>query len=537
MIVLAYLAGMWVDVMEIDATQYATMGRDMMRSGDFFHLFDRGRDYLDKPPLTFWMTALSFKLLGVSTIAYKLPSVLFSFMAIYGTQRLGSLLYNHRTGILAGVILGSTQAFFLMNNDVKTDMYMIGPMVMGLWQLVRWTRGERAWHLVWGAMFLGIGLLAKGPVALIAPGLAIGADMLLRRDWVPLLRWQWLLVIPIALLVTTPFLIGQYQQYGMKGVNFFLWTQSFGRVTGQSEWANDATAFFFVHSFAWSFLPWTALFLCALSQELIRIVRKGFFLPKSTEGVSVAGFLLVFTALCFSRFKLPHYIFVTYPFAAILTAAFWMDANENPLLRRWKKSLLGIHVVSGLLAALVVGVLVFWAFPAPPLWPKVLLCVFMLAIFVDYLLTKQDWVRFLWPTALCFATCNLALNIWVYPAIVSYQSTAQAGKYIRGLDEQPQIHAFLVSGRALDFYAPAVTQPIYNLADFQALLERQSVYVYTHKEGLAMVSERGMRFEMVQAYPHFPPNKLTLRFLNPETRPDVVKERYLLRLPQQTLEP
>ncbi|HEX2899903.1 MAG TPA: glycosyltransferase family 39 protein, partial [Bacteroidia bacterium] len=368
-LLLAYIAGMWIDVMEIDAAQYAAMGRDMMRSGDYLHLYDHGHGYLDKPPLVFWMSALSFKLFGVSNWAYKLPSVLFSLMAVLGTERLGSLLHNRRTGALAGLILASTQAFFLMNNDVKTDMYLIGPMTIGLWLLVRWSRGGKFWHFLLGSAFLGLGLLAKGPLALIAPVFAIGGDILLRRDWAALFRWQWLLVIPVALAVTTPFLIGQHQQYGPDGILFFLWTQSFGRVTGQSEWTNDATAFFFVHSFAWSFLPWTALFLRALAQACIQVVRARLALPKTAEGIALAGFLLVFTALCFSKFKLPHYIFVTYPFAAILTASFWVDAAENPRLQAWRKFYLILHRVLWFLAVALVGLMAFGAFPGTPLFP------------------------------------------------------------------------------------------------------------------------------------------------------------------------
>ena len=47
---------MFVDIMEVDAGQYASMSLEMLKSGDYLHLVDRGQDYLDKPPLIFWMS-------------------------------------------------------------------------------------------------------------------------------------------------------------------------------------------------------------------------------------------------------------------------------------------------------------------------------------------------------------------------------------------------------------------------------------------------------------------------------------------------
>jgi 4-amino-4-deoxy-L-arabinose transferase-like glycosyltransferase len=535
LILAAYAAGMWLDVMEIDAAQYASMGRNMMRSGDYLHLYDHRHGYLDKPPLVFWMSALSFKLFGVSNWAYKLPSVLFSLLAIYGTQRLGSLLHTRAIGALAGLILASTQAFFLMNNDVKTDMYLIGPMMMGIWLLAEWARGGRLRMLLLGSIFLGVGMLAKGPLALIAPVMAIGSDVLLRRDWAMLRKWGWLLVIPIALLVTTPFLIGQYQQYGTHGIRFFLWTQSFGRVTGQSEWSNNATAFFFVHSFAWSFLPWTAIFLRGLVHQCSLIVRSGLILPKRSEGISIAGFLLVFVALCFSKFKLPHYIFVTYPFAAILTASFLVELRENLQLQAWAKALLILQRSFWFLAVALVSLLAFWAFPENGLFLKIAFLLVATVISVDMFRNKEPWVRWLWPTALGFAMCNLMLNLHLYPAVLQYQSSAQAGKYMSALDPPTPIFAFTVSGRALDFYAPSNALPVPNPRAFKPMLHKSDLIVYTNDDGLKKIQQRKIQFEVLKTFPHNPPTRMSLMFLNPATRAQVVKARYLLHMPRQRL--
>ena len=58
-LVVVVLAGLGLDLMEVDAAQYAAMTQEMMHRGDLLHLVFRGADYLDKPPLLFWSAAAS----------------------------------------------------------------------------------------------------------------------------------------------------------------------------------------------------------------------------------------------------------------------------------------------------------------------------------------------------------------------------------------------------------------------------------------------------------------------------------------------
>ena len=54
-----YIIGWNIDIMDVDATQYATIAREMLNRNDFLQVFDRGEAYLDKPPLVFWCMANS----------------------------------------------------------------------------------------------------------------------------------------------------------------------------------------------------------------------------------------------------------------------------------------------------------------------------------------------------------------------------------------------------------------------------------------------------------------------------------------------
>src|SRR5690349_65345 len=56
-----------------DATLYASIAAAMVRTGDYVGLYAWGQDWLDKPHLPFWLTAISFRLFGITPWAYRLP--------------------------------------------------------------------------------------------------------------------------------------------------------------------------------------------------------------------------------------------------------------------------------------------------------------------------------------------------------------------------------------------------------------------------------------------------------------------------------
>jgi 4-amino-4-deoxy-L-arabinose transferase-like glycosyltransferase len=520
-IALATLAGMFLDIQEIDATQYACMAREMLDSGSFFQLFDGTKPYLDKPPLTFWCTAFSYFLFGVSNFAFRLPSVLFGLWAIYSTYRLARLLHGSLIAHLSAVVLASCQALFLMNNDVKTDMYLLGPLMFAVWKIVEWARGGSWREIALAAGGVGLAMLAKGPIALVIPSAVLMADLVWRKNLRRLVDPTWLLGVPVLVLVLLPFCWGQYHQYGAEGVRFFLWTQSFGRITGESEWTNDASAFFFVHTFAWAFLPWTPVFIWALFNKV-----RGFWRAprEGNEITPLFGFVFVFAALSLSRFKLPHYIFIVAPFAAILVSEMIVISIPRTLLR--------VHQTFLVLMSILAVSLTLGTFPDAPIAWKLLGVTALLASAWVGMRESKSAHSLVLSGAAIMASINLMLNLVFYPGLLSYQSTAQAGKYLaEKAVPASQIYAYRVSGRAYNFYSGFVANPIPAPEKAPDIVKKSNVWVYTDMEGVEdLASNRELSILDMKSFPHFRVNRITLPFLNPSLRPGVTSTRYLLHL-------
>jgi 4-amino-4-deoxy-L-arabinose transferase-like glycosyltransferase len=202
---IAYVLGLFVPLMDNDAGHHANIALHIYQNSDFVNLIDRGgKDYLDKPHLLFWLSAISYYIFGVTAWAYKLPSVLFSIAAIWATYKLGKRLYDNETGKLAALILGSAQAFILACMDVRMDALLSSCIILATWQLVESVTEKKWFNIILSALFMALGFSTKGLVGIIMPGIAIFFYLLYKRDFKQLFHWKWILTGLLTALFMLP---------------------------------------------------------------------------------------------------------------------------------------------------------------------------------------------------------------------------------------------------------------------------------------------------------------------------------------------
>ncbi|MEO6759667.1 MAG: glycosyltransferase family 39 protein, partial [Saprospiraceae bacterium] len=260
--------GLFLDVMDVDASQYASIAMEMGQNGSWLQVLHRGADYLDKPPLLFWTSAASMLWFGLQNWSYKLPSLLGALAGVYAVYRFSKIFYTEQTARHAAFILASSIGLLVICNDVRTDTLLLGMTACAVWQLAEFLQFNQLKNLFWGALYVGLAMLAKGPIGLVLPAFAVGSQLLLRRDWRRLFDLRWLLGLLVVALVLSPMAWGLYQQFDLhpekelngrtsvSGLWFFFWEQSFGRITGGNVWKNDTSGFYFLHVYLWAFLPW-----------------------------------------------------------------------------------------------------------------------------------------------------------------------------------------------------------------------------------------------------------------------------------------
>jgi 4-amino-4-deoxy-L-arabinose transferase-like glycosyltransferase len=555
--------------MQIDAAQYATMSWEMLTTHNFLKLYCLGQDYLDKPPLIFWLSSLSFSVLGVNNFAYKLPSFFFALLAIFSTYRLTKTYYDEKTARMAAIMLATSQAMFLITNDVRTDTLLMGAVIFSIWQWAEFFEAGKLHNLLLGSLGVALALLAKGPIGLVATGAALLPHLVLKGKWKKIFDLRLVIGIFVIAALLTPMCMGLYQQFGMKGLKFYFWTQSFGRITGESEWNNHPDTFFLLHTTAWAFLPWSLFLLLGWIGSIIGLIRKKFKVSGGEEIISVSGFTLVLIMLSLSKYQLPHYIFVVYPLAAIMAAKGFLEMAKWPKARPW---LTGLQVIM-LVALAAVSMLLQYAFKG---WEIVsiicLIILFPLSVWVaskaeggiktPYIITRYIFYRFkrfyhrifggksemqltiafgldviykklFFTSALVYIAFNFLLSAFYFPTILKYQPQSDFGSYVR--EHHCNFLCYhVVVDFALVFYAQQIPQSVWSKEDFKKVLnEKGDLLVYGSSMAVRALDEEHIRYKIIEQREAYGVSILTLDFLNPATRSSVCDKVYLLEVKQQ----
>ncbi len=352
--------------MDSDSAHHANIALHMYLTGDYVSLVDHAGDYLDKPHLHFWLCAFSYKIFGVTGFAYKLPSFLFTILGVYSTYRLGKALYDKEVGKLAALIIASSFAFILSNNDVRMDAILTSSIAFATWQLVEFIQQKKILNIAGAALGLALGFCTKGHIAVFVPAVAALFYILYRKEWKLFLNGKWLLLLVLFGLLISPVLYCYYIQYNLhpekmvrgkdhiNGVKFILFNQSIERFTGQMGNDGKHDYFFFFHSFLWAFAPWSIIAYLAIAGRIKN------FLYRRDEWLTSGVFITILLVVSFSGFKLPHYLNIVFPTTAVLVASFILEKKEN---LKWIKMFHRIQFVIVVILLLLIAFINTWAFP------------------------------------------------------------------------------------------------------------------------------------------------------------------------------
>lgn len=534
-----YFIALGVDTMDVDSSQYAAMSREMKESGSYLQVYEQGKDYLDKPPFLLWASAFSMKIFGENNFGFKFPSILFAIFAVLATFRFARLFYDKTVALLAAAVLATCQAVFLITNDVRTDTILMSWVIIAMWQLAEWYQSKKIKHFLFGAAAIGAGMVTKGPIALFVPIFAFGSHILLKREWKQILQPVYLLGLLVIAIVLIPMSIGLYQQFdlhpektvnGLKnvsGLKFFYWTQSFGRITGENVWNNNAPFSFLFENLLWGMLPWTLFFIAGLIRELVKIVYNRFTVARNEEFLTTGGFVLSYCSLGISKYQLPHYIYVVLPFIAIITAKMMYSLLWEKKLNWLRLTIVPIQwlVITVLLAAPFL--ILLFAFPSASVWPWIVAAVSVIA--AAALFFNKNINRKLVALSLsAIIGLNIFLSSWFYPSILNYQAGNVAGRYVTEQNipkDKFFIYKFTGNGTSLHFYSKRIVK---GLNDLSAV--NTGMYLLTMEEGLKDLAERNIHFEVVKEGLDYHVTALTGKFLNKDTRDAQCKKYYVVKL-------
>ena len=189
--VLAFFFNLSTSLFGVTEGLYAAVTETMVRTGEYVHLTLHGQPYFNKPPMFFWLQAISAKFLGWSEVALRLPSALLSFGTVVATYWLGRTLFSATAGFWAALVAITSYASLWFGQMAIIDPVLTFFMTVGILGLVRayFQEGTSWWYVI-GFAALAFGAMVKNLHAFALPVLLFLAILLVRRDGTPLRRFS-----------------------------------------------------------------------------------------------------------------------------------------------------------------------------------------------------------------------------------------------------------------------------------------------------------------------------------------------------------
>jgi 4-amino-4-deoxy-L-arabinose transferase-like glycosyltransferase len=156
---------------DVDAVQ-AQIARNMLESGDWVIAHLDGVPYLEKSPLIYWLIAASFRILGAHDWVARIPVALAAVLLAWVTWRYGRWAFGARAGFYAGLALATCVGLFLFTRIQIPDVMLTLSVCAAFWSFQRVLEVEEPRSQLWAlvlAASLGVGLMLKGLIAVVAP--------------------------------------------------------------------------------------------------------------------------------------------------------------------------------------------------------------------------------------------------------------------------------------------------------------------------------------------------------------------------------
>jgi 4-amino-4-deoxy-L-arabinose transferase-like glycosyltransferase len=313
-----------------DEALYAAVAREMAQHGSYLTPMYWGSPFLHKPPLPYWLMAISTATLpGSREFDARFPSALSALLLLGLVYASARRLAGPAAAVLAAAMLAVNHQFLFEHAarsasfDSLLTLLMFAALVTGF----RACDGVR-WRVATIALLGGVALVK-------VPMVVFPAATIVAYHWIRLRRFPLGLLLKGAVgvaMVALPWHVHQAVVHGGAFWDTYVMYEIVGRM---GDTVRDEAAYPLIHLGAtwWSFLPWSPLIFTALAAALVGWPRRAKD-PRDdvlrSLGIYAASILVLF---CFVRSKWPWYSIPAYPALAVITAVIVRRCYDSPWRR------------------------------------------------------------------------------------------------------------------------------------------------------------------------------------------------------------
>ncbi|MDZ4785499.1 MAG: glycosyltransferase family 39 protein [bacterium] len=332
-------------------TRYATIAENMLTSGDWITPrlpTDNGLEpYLSKPPLHYWLTALSYSFFGIDEWTSRLPSFLGLLLIIGSVIIFASKFLSKKCGYIAGVICITSPLMFFLGGSSTVDVTFSGftsSAIVAFAFAIKFYEDKRSSILVSMLFFIfsALAFLTKGPSAIIIIGLPIVALCIFDRSIKCLRGLSWISGIVIFSAICGPWFY-RLESSTPGSVWYFFAHENFLRFTTKEYGGKYGAAHIEPYGSIWwmvflSMLPWSFYIFRSLRNHLKIIKIYDDKMPYRWIFFVLAWGLTPILFFTFARSILPAYVIPAIPGLALYIGYFFENLPKNICINESKKS-------------------------------------------------------------------------------------------------------------------------------------------------------------------------------------------------------
>ncbi len=306
-----------------DEARNAQCAYEMYERGDLIVPTFNGQLRTDKPPLHYYFMMIGYSILGKNPYAARIFSAIFGALLVIFTSYVGSKYISQKAGTWSAIVLLSSLGFITQFHLAVPDPYLLFFMCGGMLLYFISDQEKNTKFLYLAYVFIGLAVLAKGPVAIVLPGITLLIYIILTKRFnvKSILELKPFMGLAIVLIVAVPWYVLVHFKTDGAWTQGFFFDHNIDRFSSPKEGHGGNIL-----------LPtiFTILTLLPFSIFIPQVV--GFVLDKRKESVflfSAIGVLVPVVFFSIASTKLPSYISPVFPFAALLIGSFLSEKSEK----------------------------------------------------------------------------------------------------------------------------------------------------------------------------------------------------------------
>jgi 4-amino-4-deoxy-L-arabinose transferase-like glycosyltransferase len=310
LVVFVFFGNLWrYGLWEPDEARYAEIAREMIESGNYIVPHLNYVAYVEKPPLLYWLTSISFGLLGLNEFAARVPVAVSALAGVLATLVFTIKTYGRRNAILAAAILTTFPLYSVLAQVLTTDMTLTALTTIASFAMfLHWKEGGRwCWF---GYVAMALAVMTKGPVGAAIPILAMLAFLFWQRDFRGVLgRFHAISGFALVALICAPwFIVMTLREPGY--FNFYFVGEHIRRAL-VPDYSHSEPIWFYVPVLVGGLAPWSLM---------VPILTWRGVSPDPARRFCLIAAIVIVAMFSASSGKLIPYVLPAVPFLAVLIA-------------------------------------------------------------------------------------------------------------------------------------------------------------------------------------------------------------------------